>query len=151
MKKKNLLFIALIGVLFVTGCNKTTKCSTTIDNGNYKVVSEYNITYDKNQNVVSIDTNEVVTSDDETILDYIESSVNSSFEKYKDLKYYNFNLKREKGKLSETIKVNYSKLDIDKFIAIDNSVESMFSNGKLKYDTIINTYKALGITCEEGK
>ncbi len=149
MKKISSLLIVIVGLLFLTGCNKTTKCTLEIDQGNYKVNSEYAVTYDKNKNVVKVNTKEVVTSSDEAVLDQFEETIKEQYAPYSNIKHYNFSINRKKGELTEKISVNYKKLDVDKFISIDESAASMFDNGNIKYDRIISIYKMLGAKCEE--
>lgn len=149
MKKRNLLFIMIVGILFLTGCNKTTKCTMEIKQDEYTVTSEYKITYDGNKNVVKVETEEVVTSDDSAILDTFEDSINSQLATYSDLKHYQYSISKKDNKLIEKISINYKKMDIDKFLSINPSASSMFENGKIKYDNIISIYKTLGATCEE--
>lgn len=115
----------------------------------YKLSSEYEITYDNNNNVVKVFTNEVLTSDDEKILDTFETAVKTQLDIFKDLKYYNYEIKRSKGKLLQTTTIDYSKIDINKFIAINSDISSMFTDGKLKLDTIISIYEELDAVCKK--
>ncbi len=149
MKKRNLLLIMIVGLLFITGCNKTTKCTLETDADAYKIKAEYTVTYDGNKNVVNVESNEVVTSDDETVLDTFETSIKQQLDVYKDLKYYDYSIDREEGKITQSTKINYAKLNIDDFTSINSAASSMFNDGKLKLDTILSVYKTLGAKCEE--
>ena len=149
MKKRSLLLIMIVGVLFITGCNKTTKCTLESKEDAYKLSSEYKGTYDGKKNVVSVESKEVVTSDDEAVLDTFEESIKQQLGVYKDLKHYDYNIDRKGNKITQTTKINYAKLDIDKFTSINSATSSMFNNGKLQLDTILSVYKALGAKCEE--
>lgn len=149
MKKKSLLLVVMAGILFLTGCNKTTKCTLEMDQGSYKVKSEYVVTYDGNKNVVKVDSKEVVSSSDEAVLDQFEETVKAQLDQFSDVKYYDFSIDRKKGELIEKININYAKMDVDKFLSLNPTASSMFENGKVKYDTIISVYKSLGAKCEE--
>lgn len=149
MKKRSFLLFMIVGLLFITGCNKTTKCTLETSAGSYNVLSEYKVTYDGNKNVVLVESKETVKSDDEAVLDTFETTIKTQLDAYKDLKYYDYSIDRKDGEVSQTTKINYAKLDIDKFTSINSGTSSMFDNGKLKYDTIITLYKTLGAKCEE--
>lgn len=149
MKKRNLLLIMMVGVLFITGCNKTTKCTLETTEDAYKLSSEYKVTYDGNKNVVSVESKEVVTSDDEAVLDTFETSIKQQLDVYKDLKHYDYTIDRKDDKITQTTKINYAKLDLDKFTSINSAASSMFEGGKLKLDTILSVYRTLGAKCEE--
>lgn len=120
-----------------------------MDQGSYKVKSEYVVTYDGKKNVVKVDSKEVVSSSDEAVLDQFEETVKAQLDQFEDVKYYDFSIDRKKGELIEKININYAKMDVDKFLSLNPTASSMFENGKVKYDTIISVYKSLGAKCEE--
>ena len=147
MKKSNILLMMIAGVLVLTGCSKTTVCTVELDQSAYTLNSEYKVTYDKDI-IKKIETKEEVTSDDEDIIDQFESMINEQLAPYQNLQYYNFNVKRENGKLIETVSIDYTKLDVNKFLEINSEASSLFNDGKIKYDTIISAYTQLGATCK---
>ena len=147
MKKKFIVLFMLVGVLVLTGCTKTTVCNITVNQSAYTLKSEYKISYD-GKYVKKVETVEEVTSSDEDVLNQFKQVLDQQLSPYQDLKYYDFTVNVTDEKLTEKITIDYTKLDIDKFLQINSDAASMLENKKVKYDSVISLYNQLGATCK---
>ena len=109
----------------------------------------YEVTYNDDGDVVKTSTKGIITSDDQSLLQQLESSANEQYAKYQGIDHYDFSLEIKNGKLIEKSSINYSKVDMNKLIEIDSSMESLLQDGKIKYDTLVLVYKNLGAVCVE--
>lgn len=150
--KKSLILLP-VGILLLTGCGEkkgTIHCTlTTTDNVNgYTVNADYNIHY-KGDYVEYVENTETVTSDNETTLATFESQFNVLYngmnENYGG---YTYSIKKDTGKLTSTVKIDYAKMDLDKLVKDQPTMKNYVKNKKMSKEGIENTYKALGATCE---
>ncbi len=152
MKKFFAVFLVL-GVLILTGCGKEKEGALTctinkqIDSST-KLESVYNVSY-KNGYATEVATTETITSDSSEALETYKSSLESMYGSYKNVEYYDNDIKLEENKLISTTKINYEKIDTDKLIEIDSNNKSLMEDGKVKVSMLKEAYETLGATCKE--
>lgn len=157
MKKIVKLSMAILVSLALTGCGDKkaqtnskeliTECvrTATIQEGvsvnlNYKVISKDGI-------VAKIETVEVVTSDDKSVLENFKKSAENTYSPYKDVKYYDYDITIDKNVLTSKTAIDYENIDTDKLIEIDSANGQLIKNGKVKLDDVTNLYSSIGATC----
>lgn len=149
------LLVLLIGIILLTGCSKkeeaakTTTCKriTTLSD-NIKMDLKYTITYNKKEYVTKVYSIETVTSDNTSVLNSYKTQVEKVYEPYKDIKYYDYDVRIENKKLISEVTIQYDKIDTDKMIKIDSANSNLIKDGKVKLDDIKTYYTSMGITCE---
>lgn len=152
--KKIIVVFMLVGTLFLTGCSASEKkgvlvCTKKQDiDSSTKLESTYNVSY-KNGYVTSIDTTETITSDKTEVLETYKTNLESVYNKYNDIKYYDNNIKIEGNQLISKTVVNYEKIDTDKLIEIDKNNAAAIEDGKVKVSTLKSAYEQLDATCKE--
>ena len=87
--------------------------------------------------------------DDASVLDTYKASVEKTYEPYKDLEHYNYNVEIQDKTLVSTVEIDYSQIDTEKMISIDSANGSLIKNGKIKISDLKSVYEAAGITCEK--
>lgn len=150
--KKFLLIVMCICIFLITGCGsekeKVMKCSRTINQSNIKMDLSYNVTY-KGDYVTKVKSEEKIITDDSTTLNTYKEQLESTTESFKDIKYYDHNITIDGDTLVSTINIDYSKIDTDKLIEIDSSMNQLIKDGKVSVSDIESLYNQLGITCEK--
>lgn len=155
MKRGLKAFYLTLIVLVLAGCGneeqtiKTCNYTLTDNTTGYKIVSEYKV-YSTGKVVDKVETVETVTSESESILDYFEETINTTY-KIQSETYggYTYNITNENGKVVSTVTIDYSKMDLEKYVS-DNSVMKNFVNdaNRITTDGVISIYEAIGATCE---
>ena len=151
------VFVALLTVAVLCGCGtsneeKVVKCTSSqkdLNNG-YELKSEYTI-YAQGDVVKSVKTKEVVTSDQESILSYFQTTLNTTYENFnKEYGGYTYEVVKEENTVTSNVEIDYTKMDLDKFSKDQSSIKSaMNDNNELTLDGMKSMYKSLGATCEE--
>ncbi|MBE6152121.1 MAG: DUF1307 domain-containing protein [Firmicutes bacterium] len=159
MKKvKKILGIVscLLFVIFlVSGCGteeeKTLSCALYRKDvvSNYELNSTYEIYYTGDV-VNRVETVEVVSSSDESIIDLFETTLNSTYESMNDAYGgYDFTVTKEAGKVTATTKIDYTKLDLEQLIKDDSSMKSIVNNdNQITVDGIKKLYEQTGAECK---
>lgn len=151
MKK---ILLPLFIILLVSGCGKeelkTTKCtlaSNDVVNG-YKTTGTYEINH-KNDMVESVKTTEVVESEKEEILKYMEEYLNTTYTTMND-NYggYSFEVENKDNKVTSITTIDYNKMNIEKFVSENTVLKPYVKNNKLTIDGIKKLYTSIGATCE---
>ena len=157
MKKVIKLLSLFIGIVFISGCSmplvgqKVTKC--TLDNdqskSGYKIKSTYNIYY-KNDIVYKVNTEEVLTSENTTILKYFEDLNKKQYEaQNNNYGGYTYNIKADKNILTTTVTIDYDKMNLEKFIKDNSAMKSYVNeNNKITLKGAKQMYKSLGAKCQ---
>ena len=154
--KKIFQLIAISSLfLLLSGCAEEKEvlktCTLTSNNTiqGYKMENEYKV-YAKGDAALKVVTTEIVTSDNDEILDYLEEYINTTYTAL-DENYggYEFDVKRENGKVIAETTIDYSKMDLKQYVK-DNPVMKSYVNSddELLVDGIINLYKSSGATCD---
>lgn len=162
MKKVIKSLLALSLIVLLVGCgekketkeevkDKTYKCtlsSNDIVNG-FKVESVYEI-YATGDVVKKVKTEEKVTSDDETILDTFENTLNTTYEAAdKNYGGYDYSVTRNDNEVLSITTIDYTKMNLKQYIK-DNSALSQYvnDNNELTAEGIKSLYTSMGATCD---
>lgn len=161
MKKKLLLFLP-IAALIITGCGdkkaedkvddetKTLICKMNVPNTEegYTTTGEYKVEY-KGKYVERVTSTEIVTSENETILNYFEEYLHNTYDEM-DEKYggYDTKITNENGEVKAVVKIDYTKYDIEKYVEDVPAVKSYIEDGKYTVEGIKKLYGILGAKCE---
>ena len=153
MKRKYFtLGIALFFLLFITGCGtteeKTMTCTRTMNKNGIKTNLTYKVIYQNNY-VNKVHSEEVVETEASEILESYKKQVENMYSAYKEIKYYNCDIKIKDNRLTSIVDIDYSKIDTKKLIEIDSANGNIIKNGKIKVQDIKSLYEQLGTTCEE--
>ena len=155
MKKGlKILFISLF-VILISGCGKSNKevvsictLSSNQSSNGYKISSNYEI-HSKDGLVNSVTTKETVESDNEQVRSYfkktLEDSYNTANESYGG---YTYNVTEDGNKVISDVTIDYSKMDLDKFVKDNSQIKSYIKNKKITLEGMQKIYEALGATCE---
>ena len=156
MKKFIKVLVVALCTLLLVGCsskekNVITTCTLTSDQSasGYKLNSTYKI-YSTNDAVTKVETTEVVTSDNEAIRDYFVSTLETSY-KTADKAYggYTYEVINEYDKVTSTVTIDYTKMDLNKFIKDNSSMKSYVNkDNKITLAGAKNIYESLGATCK---
>lgn len=157
MSKVLKLLSVLLVVTLLCGCGATkeekiVKCSLSKKDtiNGYELKSDYNITAAGNI-VKKVETKEVITSDTASVLDYFETTLNTTYEKFnKEYGGYTFTIKKEENTVVSDVSIDYAKMNLEKLSKDDSGMKAaMNGNNELTLDGIKAMYKSLGATCED--
>jgi len=134
----------------VDNSNETMFC--TLNKPNFMSWTSLESTYKINYNgeyVNSVDTVEIVNSDDEQIIEYYKDAVEEIYKPYKNLKYYDYDIKATKDTLTSKVTINYEKIDMDKFVEINPEGAAFFvKDNKISLEKLVEYYEMIGATCK---
>lgn len=150
MKKLKLLLVMLLALL-VTGCgqkDKTMTCTRTLNQDDIKMEFEYSVVY-QGDYVKTVKSVEKVIAEDSEILETYKSAAEKLYAPYKKIDYYDTKVTIEGNTLTSTADINYEKIDVDKLTEIDSANKQIFTNGKIKLETIESMYNQVGATCKK--
>ncbi|MBR2828112.1 MAG: DUF1307 domain-containing protein [Bacilli bacterium] len=167
MKKKVLLVLGIV-LLSLVGCQESNKTSIISNNekintskmehkhcsrtatasSDIEVSLNYDIYYTGDiLNIVHSE--EIVTSSKKENLDLYEDSYRKISEYYKDLDYYDFEVKRDENSTGAIITINYDKVDIGKLLDLEGEEDNIIENGKAKVDKWMELAKKFGTSCTD--
>ena len=155
MKKYLPLGLLLICMLVVSGCQEkkdyVVKCTLSQNNvlGNYQIESTYEITTD-GKIAKSVKTVEVVTSENETLLNTMSETLNTTYETMNNAYGgYVFDVDQETGKVVSTVTIDYTALDLEKLLSDQPSMKNYTNeDNQLTLEGLQNMYTTMGATCE---
>lgn len=173
MKKNKVIFLTILMLLLVTGCNNGTETNsnaTTNNNsdaiiGNSVDTSIINCTreatakdnieasfnyqiYYKGDYITLLHATEKVSSTDSNNLDTYENAYKNIKKRYNGLKYYDTKITRDDTSVTNDTTINYEKIDTNKLLEIEGSEDNVIENGKVKLETWMKFAKKLGVTCD---
>jgi hypothetical protein len=157
MKKILMSLFLMAGIFLVTSCaiggDKILKCTfyTNDTEAKYTINSHYKVYYNEDEIVSKINTVEVVTSTEKTVLDYFQNYMNTTYSTM-DSTYggYTYSVERASNKVSADSTIDYKVLNLDKLVTDEPSIKSAINTkGELTLDGIKDIYETMGITCEE--
>ncbi len=154
MTKKTIYIIITILIIttivflysFLNPKNGLMICTYKSTNDVYNISTKYEVKF-KNRVVTNLYTEEIIKADDKKMLREYKTSLDLVYSKYSDLKYYNNTNEIIDNTLVSKTKINYQKIDISKFIALDNSNRKLLTNNKLELKKLKKTYQANGARC----
>ncbi len=156
MKKGVKFLVISLFVLLLVGCTskeekvvKTCTLNSDQSSSGYTLNSTYKI-YATNDVVTSVETEEIVTSENKQIRDYFESTLNTSYKTANETYGgYTYNIKNEDNKVSSKVTIDYTKMDLEKFINSNTSIKAYVNkDNKLTLEGVKKIYENLGAICE---
>lgn len=152
--KKYLKLFSLFLLLLLTGCNKEviTKCEFTSDQSTsgYIINTKY-IIYSNKKLVNKVVTEQEITSENNTVLNYYEKQLKELYKNNND-NYggYSYTITNKNGKIVSKTTMDYDKINLKKYI-IDNPAMKNYLNKKnqVTLKGIIKMYKLTGAKCEK--
>ena len=145
--KKIIGSLFLILVFSITGCgNKeaTIECNLNSKDpsNNYELKTDY-IIHAKGDIVEYVETTETIISDKESVLNYFKEYVESTYKSMNDSYTVDGN------KLVSTTKIDYNKMNMEKFIKDNTAMKSYVNkNNQLKVEGVKKIYEQLGAVCK---
>lgn len=153
MKKILSVLLVVVGIFVLAGCEneqveKTLICTrtATISDG-VKADLRYEVNY-KGDYVTTLKSTEKIISDNEEYLNTYKETIESTYEPYKDIEYYDYEVTVEGDTMTSSVNVDYSKIDTNKLLEIDSANGSLIKDGKIKIDDIKSLYESVGTTCK---
>ena len=155
MKKTIKICSILLCIFILSGCNeigtKVTTCTHDNDQSKsgYKILSTYKI-YSKKDIVTKVETNEVLTTKNTTILAFFEDDYKKKYEsESKKYKGFSYKINKEKEKLTTNLIVNYKKLNMSDYIKENSAMKSYVDkNNNFTLNGAKTMYESLGATCK---
>ena len=126
---------------------KTLVCTRTATlSSDVKVDLRYEVTY-KDDSVTYLKSTEKVISDSISYLEAYKKQVENTYEPYKNITYYDYEITIEDDTMTSSVSVDYSKIDTNKLISIDSANATLIKNGKIDINSIKTLYESVGATC----
>ncbi len=169
MKKKiSLLLLIVLSLFIFTGCDDNDEnviisnnekvdvskmehqhCTRAANAGEeIKVNLDYDIYY-KGENLLLLKSVEQVVSSESSNLDLYEDAYNSIKKNYDGLDYYDQIVERSNDTVSNTIIINYEKINTKALLDIEGEDENIIENGKAKVDKWLELGKKFGLVCDK--
>lgn len=149
MKKIGL--VLFMSLLLLTGCTKEENgvltCTRTAKQGNIDLSLNYKITY-TGEYVNTIETTEIVKSDDQNTLNLYKSQIENVYKPYKEIDYYENEITLEGNTLTSKTTIDYEHINTDKLIEIDSANEQILKDGKAKVSDFRTMYENIGASCK---
>ena len=128
----------------------TVECRFSNNYDDYIIESTYKYQYKGKYSTV-VNSQEIVTSNNNDTLDYFKTTLEKQYKDVKD-KYggYTYEIKKESNnKIVSTVSIDYSKMDLDKFLEDEPSFAYYLEDGKILSERLKAMYISIGATCEE--
>ena len=177
MKKISRIFLLIIIALFITtGCEedkitpqrnqndnefirngekvdttsmKHKHCTRDASAGtNTELVLEYDVYYTGEILNLLISHEELITNDQEILQKY-ETAYKQIAGHYEGLDYYEQTVTKTSNSVTNEIKINYDKIDIQKLLDIEGEEDNIIEDGKAKVDLYLALLKKFGGKCED--
>ena len=167
-------FILLLTLLTLTGCGEKIKTKKNIkvnlldeinleaeeaniicssynkDNEDYEVAAKIAVYYDNNENIIKIESSELIASENNNILNDFESYYNSNYEKIANYGGYTYDVHQEKKRLVSNVIIDFNTFNTESYIADYPEIADTFNEEfKLTKDNLLNTYNNQNISCEK--
>ena len=126
----------------VVTCTKTGEAATGVD---------ADLTYqytEKDGYVQTLHTTEKLTSDNKTYLEAYQSVLEDSYEPYKNIEHYEYEITLKGNTLTSQVTIDYAKIDTDQLVAIDSSNIALIKDGKVAAADLKSLYESIGATCK---
>ena len=155
MKKIISFSILTLLIILTVGCSssnkeQTLKCTlyTKDASQGYELNSSYEVSA-KGENALVAKTTEEVTSENKTVLDYFEKTLNETYKAYND-SYggYDYKVTKEGNKVTSVVTINYDNMNLEQFITDQPTMKSyMTKDNHLKITGLKSMYEQMGATC----
>lgn len=127
----------------VVTCTKTSEAATT------GVDADLTYQYtEKDGYVQTLHTTEKLTSDNKTYLEAYQSVLEDSYEPYKNIEHYEYEITLKGNTLTSQVTIDYAKIDTDQLVAIDSSNIALIKDGKVAAADLKSLYESIGATCK---
>ncbi len=157
MKKLVRLSFIFIMCICLCACGKkktkedvtTCKLESNQEGSGYKLEATYKI-YSKKDVVSKVDTEEIVISEKEDVLNTFESSLKTQYKNNNDLYGgYDYKITKDGNKVTSKVVIDYSEMDMDKFIDNNSAMKSFVNkSNKLTLEGAKSIYTSVGAKCE---
>ena len=146
---KKIIFIILL--LTVTGCSKKqTVCTTSTIINSSIVRSSYIISHNNNI-VYKLEKKEQIINKNTDTLNKFKASIENNNREYNKMSLYKNKVIIKDDTLISITKINYRRLDLNKYVTIDKENKNIVSDNKVKLDKLLKQYKKLGLQCSNIK
>lgn len=151
MFMKKIGLVLFMSLLLLTGCTKEENgvltCTRTAKQGNIDLSLNYKITY-TGEYVNTIETTEIVKSEDQNTLNLYKSQIENVYKHYKEIDYYENEITLEGNTLTSKTTIDYEHINTDKLIEIDSANEQILKDGKAKVSDFRTMYENIGASCK---
>lgn len=156
--KKKYVNICIVVVVLVVLCillvglfgNKGVKCSSSSEQKNYTISTDYMIKA-KKKIVTSVTIKQVIESKDKKVLENFKKQLEDQY-KSNNNSYggYKYKVVLSGKKLTADITIDYTKFDLDKFVKANGAMkEYVNKDNKLTIDGAKKMYKSTGAKCSK--
>lgn len=169
--KKTFLFISLL--LIITGCNDSNKsknneksllddivledkdaayeCSMyNKNNKDYDIAGKYAIFLDDKDNVIMVNSTEVVESKKNEILNQFENYYNSSYDKIANYGGYTYDIYQENNRVIANVIIDYNTFNMESYATEHEEIVPYINEEHhLTKDKLIEKYNSQNIKCEK--
>ena len=167
MKKIIIMLVMFISIFMLTGCDgdnetivsngkkvNTSKmghkhCTREANGGEGMIVNLNYDLYYKGEELTLLKSVEQVVATKDSDLDLYENAYNSIKKNYEGLEYYDQDVVRGDTAVTNTIIINYEKIDIQALLDIEGEEDNIIEDGVAKVDKWITLAKKFGTKCEE--
>lgn len=151
MFMKRIGIILFASLLLVVGCTSkesgTLTCTRTAKQGNIEVSLNYKIAY-TGEYVNTIETTEIVKSEDQNTLNLYKTQLENIYDPYKSIDYYENEVTIEGDTLTSKTKIDYEHINVDDLIEIDSANEQILKDGKARVSDFRSMYESIGASCK---
>lgn len=148
---KRIGIILFASLLLVVGCTSkesgTLTCTRTAKQGNIEVSLNYKIAY-TGEYVNTIETTEIVKSEDQNTLNLYKTQLENIYDPYKSIDYYENEVTIEGDTLTSKTKIDYEHINVDDLIEIDSANEQILKDGKARVSDFRSMYESIGASCK---
>lgn len=148
--KKTLSLVAVLSLcILLTGCGKAIKCSSSSEQKNYDISTDYKIE-SSGKIVTKVTINQVIESKDKKVLNNFKKQLEEQY-KNNNTVYggYSYKVNIKGKKLTADITIDYKKFNLDKFVKANSAMkEYVNKDNKLTVEGAKKMYKATGATCK---
>lgn len=149
--KKGLMLLLPILMFCVVGCSKGNTITCTLESedsaSGYKISAVYKINH-KDDLVEYVESEEVVTSSNATVLSSFESILKSTYESANSTYGgYTYDVKKTDSTVTAKVKVDYNTMNLKQYVEDQQVLQNYLKDGKLTVDGVKSVYTALGAKC----
>lgn len=148
------IILLTITCIFLIGCSKEVDmsekyltCTIKQESDDLILSAEYNVVYSNNI-VSTIETIETLYSTDLELLEEYKIYLEEYYIASNEIEYYENKTYILNNTLFSISNIDYSQIDVEKFLESNNYLDGYFTDNKLTIDTIKELYLLLGATCE---